>query len=84
MNLIQDESANTESSAVIQWQSPEETGGREISIYTVTVSGVPGHEILSESVSVDYTEWYLHSHHHRTGLQQRSKCYCHQLLWTCQ
>ena len=55
MNLDEDESAITESSAVVQWQSPEETGGRGISIssYTVTVSDDAGHQIMSESVSDD-------------------------------
>ena len=55
MNLSQRVSANTESSAVVQWQSPEETGGRGISIsnYTVTVSDDAGHQIMSESVSYD-------------------------------
>ena len=55
MNLSQIVSANTESSAVVQWQSPEETGGRGISIssYTVTVSDDAGHQIMSESVSDD-------------------------------
>ena len=55
MNLSQIVSANTESSAVVQWQSPEETGGRGISIssYTVTVSDDAGRQIMSESVSDD-------------------------------
>ena len=55
MSLGQIVSANTESSAVVQWQSPEETGGRGISIssYTVTVSDDAGRQIMSESVSDD-------------------------------
>ena len=37
LNLVQNSSANTESSVVVQWQAPEETGGVSISTYTVTV-----------------------------------------------
>ena len=53
MNPSQNESANTESSAEIQWQHPVETGGRGISIssYTVNVFDDAGHQILSTSVS---------------------------------
>ena len=55
MNLGQIVSAITESSAVVQWQSPEETGRRGISIssHAVTVYDDAGHQIMSESVSDD-------------------------------
>ena len=55
LNLDENESAVTESSAVVQWQSPEETGGRGISIssYRVTFSDDDGHQIMSENVSDD-------------------------------
>ena len=48
----------------MQWQSPEETGGRGISIssYTVTVSDDAGHQIISESVSDDDRENGAFSH----------------------
>ena len=52
VNLSPIVSAITESSAVVQWERPEETGGSGISIssYTVTVSGG---QIMPESVSDD-------------------------------
>ena len=70
VNLGQNESANTESSAVVQWQSPEETGGRGISIssYAVTVSDDAGHQIMPKSVSDDGRDGAF-SHHLWTGLQ---------------
>ena len=37
VNLVQNDTANTESSVVVLWQAPEETGGVSISTYTVTV-----------------------------------------------
>ena len=37
VNLVQNDATNTESSVVVQWQAPEETGGVSISTYTVTV-----------------------------------------------
>ena len=70
VNLSQIVSANTESSAVVQWQPPEETVGRGINIsnYTVTVSNSTGHQIMSESVTDDGREWHLLLQHHWTGL----------------
>ena len=49
VNLVQNDAANTESSAVVQWQAPEETGGVSISTYTVTVD-VDG-SIMSQNIS---------------------------------
>ena len=37
VGLVQNDAANTESSVVVQWQAPLETGGVSISTYTVTV-----------------------------------------------
>ena len=55
MNLVQNDAANTESSAVVQWQAPEETGGVSISTYTVTVD-VDG-RIMSQNVSGNNTPY---------------------------
>ena len=57
MNPSQIVSGDTESSAVVQWQRPEETGGRGINIssYTVTVCNITGHQ-MSESVPDDDRE----------------------------
>ena len=49
VNLVQNDAANTESSVVVQWQAPEETGGVSISRYTVTVD-VDG-SIMSQNIS---------------------------------
>ena len=51
MNLVQNDAANTESSVLVQWQAPEETGGVSISTYTVTVD-VDG-RIMSQNIISD-------------------------------
>ena len=51
VNLVQNDAANTESSVVVQWQAPLETGGVSISTYTVTVD-VDG-RIVSQNITSD-------------------------------
>ena len=51
VNLVQNDAANTESSVLVQWHAPEETGGVSISTYTVTVD-VDG-RIMSQNITSD-------------------------------
>ena len=58
VNLVQNDAANTESSVVVLWEAPEETGGSGVYIsetggasYTVTVD-VDG-RIMSQNVTCD-------------------------------
>ena len=68
MRLSQDVSASTETSAVVQWESPILTGGSGVSItgYTVTVDGQmfqtvshDGREIFTTNITeLDYNKRY--------------------------
>ena len=49
VNVRQMNSNNTESSVLVLWQAPEETGGVSISTYTVTVDG--DGRIMSQNIS---------------------------------
>ena len=59
LGLVQISSASTESSVVVQWQAPEETGGVSISTYTVTIKreGM----MVSESVTDDGSNLFTHT-----------------------
>ena len=58
LNLHQNSSANTESSVVVQWESPEETGASGVYISENTVT-VDGNSI--ESVTDDGRDVFTHT-----------------------
>ena len=57
LNLHQNSSANTESSVVVQWESPLETGGSEILYYRVKVDS----RSTIENVTDDGRDVYTHT-----------------------